>query len=324
MALPKQVQRQAEAIAEFDKQQVAAVEVGEAANAGTPETPPEVAPTPPVSAPASPTPAPPEPPSDAQQWEQRYRTLQGMFAQETRNLHAQVATLKDQLAELVQAKQRETPPAAPTALVTEQDTEAFGSDLIDMARRVAREEFGAREAQYIGRIAALETQVKQQVGEVQQTQQQTSREGFFAKLETAVPNWEQVQATPECQQWLASRMPGATFTWNDVLVDAAGEFNAERAAEVFTAFFAAHGSKQPSPTPRPAPPARAALSRQVSPPRAASAAPVPTDAKRVFTSAEYEQESMRVVRLNKQGQYAEATQIENELNAALMEGRLRP
>lgn len=326
MALPKQVQRQAEALAEYDRQQAESQAPDPAAPPETPpDNPPQPAPTATVSVLPSQTPAAPETPpqSDAQQWEQRYRTLQGMFAQETRSLHAQVAELRGQLAATTaQVKQRDVPPVTPaTPLVTEQDTEAFGSDLVDMARRVAREEFGLREAQYIGRIAALEAQVSQQVGEVQQTQQQSSRETFFAKLEAAVPNWEQVQATPECQQWLASRMPGAAFTWNDVLVDAAAQFDAARATEVYKAFLAVHGVKPPPP--RAATP-RADLSRQVSPPRAASTNSVPSNVKRVYTSAEYEQESMRVIRLNKQGQYAEAEQIENELNAALMEGRLQP
>jgi len=324
MALPKQVQRQADAITEYDRQQAEAIEGATAQPPEDPEAPP--AQPAPSSVVAMPSPAPATAqPADAQ-WEQKYRTLQGMFSQETRNLHNQIRTLSDELTALRdQVKQRDTPPAPPTTLITEKDTEAFGADLVDMARRVAREEFGTRESSYLGRIAQLEEQVTQQVGAVQQNQQQSSREGFFAKLESVVPGWEQMQVTEACQQWLASRIPGAGFTWNDVLVDAAEKFDAARAIEVFQTFRAAHAPQPPQrATPNPAAQRRAELSRQVTPPRVASSPAQLPGERRIYSAAEYESETLRAIRLNKTGKYDEATQIETDLNAALMEGRIRP
>jgi hypothetical protein len=46
--------------------------------------------------------------------------------------------------------------------------------------------------------------------------------------------------------------------------------------------------------------------------------------RRIYSAAEYESETLRAIRFNKTGKYEEATQIETDLNAALMEGRIRP
>jgi hypothetical protein len=330
MALPKAVQKQAEEVAAYDK----AME--EAANAAQPQ-PPESTETPPqqpalaaVEPPASIAPAPVTPPVEPQrddgQWEQKYRTLQGMFARETGNLRTELRQSNeriDALQQQLQNRQQQpaTPPEPKAKLVTEKDSEAFGADLIDMARRVAREEFGEREDAYIQRIETLTTQLTQQVGQVRETQYATSRDQFFGTLAAAFPNWEAVQASEACQKWLGSKVPGANFLWNDMLVDAAEKLDSARAIEVFQAF----AQTQPR-APQPAPAAtgrKSELSRQVTPAKSGGAASVPNE-KRTYTAKEYEAESMQIVRLTKAGRHDEAMVIENELNAALLEGRLKP
>ena len=323
MALPKAVQKQVEDVAAFDKAQE------EAANPAQPQQPedPQQPTLQVVEPPASTAPAPATPPVDQRRddgvWEQRYRTLQGMFGRETQSLRDALRESNERIDAL--SRQQQQAPAAPpeprARLVTEKDSEAFGADLVDMARRVAREEFGEREQAYIERINALTTQLTQQVGEVRETQHASSRDTFFSTLAARFPNWEAVQATEACQKWLGSKVPGANFLWNDVLVDAAEKLDAARAIEVFTAY----AQTQPrAPQPAPAPSSRRnELSRQVTP--AKSAGPALTQGeKRTYTAKEYEDASMQIVRLMKAGRLDEATQIENELNAALLEGRLRP
>jgi hypothetical protein len=322
MALPKAVQKQAEDVAAYDK----AIE--EAAAAAQPQQPEgeEPAPQPTlqvVEPPASTAPAPATPPVEPRRddgWEQKYRTLQGMFAHETQQLRDALRQATERI-DALQKQHPATPPEPKAKLVTEKDAEAFGADLVDMARRVAREEFGDREEAYIERINTLTAQLTQQVGQVRETQQATSRDSFFGNLAAAFPNWEAVQASEACQKWLGSKVPGANFLWNDVLVDAAEKLDAARAIEVFTAFTAT----QPR-APQPAPAAagrRSELSRQVTPAKSGGPASVPSE-KRTYTAKEYEAESMQIVRLMKAGRHDEATVIENELNAALLEGRLKP
>jgi hypothetical protein len=326
MALPKVVQKQVEDIAAYDK---AVEEANTNAQPQQPEGEQQPAPAPQpqlavVEPPASTAPAPATPPVEPRHddggWEQKYRTLQGMFGRETQALRD---ALRDSNARIdaLQTKQPATPPEPKARLVTEKDSEAFGADLIDMARRVAREEFGEREEAYIERINALTTQLTQQVGQVRETQYATAKDGFFGTLTAAFPNWEAVQASEACQKWLGSKVPGANFLWNDVLVDAAEKLDPARAIEVFQAY----AQTQPR-APQPAPAAtgrKSELSRQVTPAKSSGAATLPSE-KRTYTAKEYEAESMQIVRLMKAGRHDEATQIENELNAALLEGRLKP
>lgn len=329
MALPKAIQEQANAIAAMEQQATAAPT--EPASPGTaPPTPaapaaneaqaldPAATATPP-----EPAAAPPEPKADEALWEQRYRTLQGMFSRETRTLHAKVQELEEKLAAKPAAPAE---PAAPATSVTPKDAEAFGEDLIDLARRIARDEFGAREATYVNRIEQLEAQLTKQVGEVRQTQQASASELFFERLTAAVPTWERMQETPECQQWLAARVPGFAFTWNDALQNAAAQLDVQRAVEIFGTFIAAHPKFAPPRAAAPAakPQVNQELARQVTPQKTSSPAPAASSNTRVYTSAEYAAESDRVIRLSKAGKFDEAAQIEQQLNAALMEGRIRP
>jgi hypothetical protein len=246
-----------------------------------------------------------------------------MFSRETQQLREALRQSNERIDALQQVQKQPpaTPPEPKAKLVTEKDSEAFGADLIDMARRVAREEFGEREAGYIQRIDTLTTQLTKQVGEVRETQYATSRDQFFGTLAAAFPNWEAVQASEACQKWLGSKVPGANFLWNDMLVDAAEKLDSARAIEVFQAF----AQTQPrAPQPAPAPSGRKSeLSRQVTPAKSGGAASVPSE-KRTYTAKEYEAESMQIVRLTKAGRHDEAMVIENELNAALLEGRLKP
>jgi hypothetical protein len=321
MALPKAVQKQADEVAAYDEAMKEAAAAA-AAQPSQPENPEPQQPTlqvvePPQSTASEPATPPVEPRRDDGQWEQKYRTLQGMFARETQSLRDALRESNARIDALQAKQQQPATPAEPKArLVTEQDSEAFGADLIDMARRVAREEFGEREQAYIAKIEAL----TQQVGQVHETQHASSRDQFFGALAARFPNWEAVQASEPCQKWLGSKVPGANFLWNDVLVDAAEKLDAARAIEVFTAY----AQTQPrAPQPAPASGRRSELSRQVTPAKSGGPALTPTE-KRTYTAKEYEAESMQIVRLMKAGRHDEAKLIEDELNAALLEGRLKP
>lgn len=328
MGLPKQVQAQVEQAAQIEQQLAAERAAQQPPPEGAeapPDTPPVAVETPPEpTAPPVTTAQPTSPPVVEQKpvdglWEQKYRTLQGMFSRETQQLREQLLTVNQQLATVMKERQEREAPK-PSPLVTEKDVEAFGGDLIDMARRVAREEFGTREQAYVDKIAQLEAQVQKQFGDVQQSQQASSREIFFSKLTQAVPTWRELEQTDAAQQWLASRVPGASFTWNDVLVNAAQRFDSDAAIEVFNTFSA---TQPRAAEPQPASRARSELSRQVTPQKSNAAPPV-SAAKRNYNSADYEAESMRIIRLSKQGKFDEAAAIEQELNAALQEGRVRP
>lgn len=330
MALPKQVQAQADALEQFERQ------VAAAAQPKSDEPPPTPPKDPEGSAPApAPAPAPAEPPKptddDSATWRQRYLSLQGQYNSQVPALQQQVQTLTDSVAQLTQqlrTKEAPAPAPAPEAdLVTKKDVDAFGEDLVDLARRIAKEEFGKRETKYIERIEALQGQLaeaKGQVGEVVESTAKTANERFFETLDARLPGWDKVQATAECQEWLGSRIPGTTATWDVALKDAAARRDVKTVMEVFDAFFAKHPNLNPkAEAPAPAP-AKQELQRQVAPSKSTASAPSVQQGQRTYTGAEYQAESNRLMRLMQQGKIDEANRLEAELNAALAERRVVP
>lgn len=333
MALPKQVQAQADALEQYERQVAEARSAQQPKPAEAPNNPPK---DPEASAPApAPAPAPAEAPKpsddDSSTWRQRYLSLQGQYNSQVPALQQQVHTLTDSVAQLTQqlkAKEAPAPATEPDAeLVTRKDVDAFGEDLVDLARRIAKEEFGKRESKYIKQIEALQGQLaeaKGQVGEVVETTAKSANERFFETLDARLPGWDKVQATAECQEWLGTRIPGTAVTWDAALKEAARARDVKAVLEVFEAFFEKHPTLNPkAPAPAPAP-TKQELQRQVAPSKSAAAAPSVSSSKRVYTGAEYQAESNRLMRLMQQGKAAEVAQLEGELNAALAEGRVVP
>lgn len=329
MPLPKQVQAQADALAAFEKQVQ-----GEPKPTEQPLTDPPKDPQDSVPAPA---PAPVDPPKpaddDSATWRQRYLSLQGQYNSQVPALQQQVQTLMESVGRLTdQLKAREAPPPqpeTPAELVTKKDVEAFGEDLVDLARRIATEEFGKRESKYIRQIEALQGQLaeaKGKVGEVVESTAKSAREVFFEKLDGRLPGWDEVQRTAECQQWLGTRIPGTTATWDAALKEAASRLDVKTVLEVFEVFFKAHPDLDPNkPAPAPAPStAKQELQRQVAPSKSTATAPAAAQGKRVYTGAEYTAESNKLLRLMQQGKVDEVARLQAELDAALSEGRVTP
>jgi pyruvate/2-oxoglutarate dehydrogenase complex dihydrolipoamide acyltransferase (E2) component len=322
MPMPKQLQDQQAFSEEFDRQ------VKEAQTQPEPTPPPEPQPAAPAPQPA---PAPAPQPDADDVWKQRYLSLQGMFNSTVPQLQQQLKDLQAELAKSREAKPPEPPPKPQGKLVTDADVQAFGGDLIDVIRRGAQEQLEALQERHTAEITALRTELakaQQGVTQVSEVQTKSVRDQFFSTLESRIPQWEQIQGTAECQNWLGSRVPGTQNTWNDALIYAAERFDVESVAEVFGEFFSRYPALNPAaakaPAPAPAPRNREELNRQVTPPKSHAATPTPSGDKRTYSGHEYEVESMKIVRLTQQGKAKEAAALDAELNAALAEGRVRP
>lgn len=333
MGLPAQIQRQVDEAENLQKQlyeQPAAQPADEKPAEPSQETQPVTQETP-----AEPVVEEVKPSQDDEyaRLEQRYKSLQGMWQSAEARLRAaddKVSQLTTQIADLTK-KLEVTPQPTTTpeqkSLVTDKDAEAFGTDLIDLARRVATEQFGQREQQLLSHITRLENALEQQnrkIGSVEQTQAQTAQDRFYGTLDSSLAQWEALQATPECQTWLASRVPGTPYTWNQALNDAAREFDAPRALEVFDTFLKAHPQMDPRVKQQPVKQERKPeLSRQVAPSKSGASTSAPTG-KKTYSIPEYEAGMRQVIQLGKARQYEAATELENELTAAYAEGRVTP
>src|SRR6478609_3792282 len=154
--VPEAVQRQAAEMEALD---------AEMAGGETPDTQPPV-----TEPPAEP---PPSAPPAAEDWQHKFQTLQGKYNAEVPSLRNQVAQLSQQIADL-QAARPATPAPAPAAapqpakkLVTDEDTETYGDDLIGLMRRVVAETDDGERAKLQGEIAELRKQMAAQASQVE-------------------------------------------------------------------------------------------------------------------------------------------------------------
>ena len=158
MSLPRAIQQQVEAADSLVAQ------INGQTGGDPPETAENPANNPAISQPADP-PQPisqetePKPaPVPEETWERKYLTLKGMYDAEVPRLHAQLREVNTQVQTLIaenaaaKARTPEPAPAPAQTLITEQDREAFGPDLLDLIERATEQKLAGYRQQ--------ETQIK--------------------------------------------------------------------------------------------------------------------------------------------------------------------
>lgn len=322
MALPKQVEKQLQEIEAIERSIAAPQEAAPAETTAEPSAPApstdEGQPTETVVQ-QQPEPAP-EPTED---WKLKYERLHGKFNAEVPRLHQQNKELVNQLnamqAQIEELRQARTAPEpAEERLVTQQDEEAFGADMIDLQRRVTREvmrEFVTPLQQELklrdAKIAQLEQTLTQTGGEV-------ATMSFEQKLNLAVPNFDQINTDPKWIAWLDETDPFtgeprrayAEYVYNNGFVD-----KVKQVVDLYQSMTA-----EPAPTQRNQ--RQTELQRQVQPARTATTPAQSTEA-RVYTEAEIGRLFDKVSVLNRQGKFEEASTLEAELDSAYLQGRVR-
>lgn len=338
--LPDSIQRQ------IDEADILAAELGqtppsEEVAGAEPEPQPDPTPEPEITPEPTPEPEPqpepaPAPDPEPDKWEARYRTLQSKYDAEVPRLSQQNAQLGDQLSAIQQQmvdlteklnRQPETPEATDTPLISEKDESEFGADLIDMTRRVSREELGKISGQ-LNQLASDVSALKTQLETVGSQAHQTTAQIFDGRLLALVPDWETVNTEPEWIKWLEQVDPLSGTTRQQQLNFAHAQLNADRVAAFFTAYKDTLAPPPPpadDPTPPPLPSPEADLSRQVTPGNSRDSRPaedqlVPEE--RIWTEAEIQQalDPRNLKQLNS----AQVTQLMNEIDAAAATGRVQP
>ena len=332
MGIPKQVQRDLDEVAEYERQLTAptdpAVETSPASTEPSLTAPAE----PKLAVVPEPTVAMPTQLSDRDLLalsEQKYRTLEGKYNAEVPRLHAQVKDLGFQVQTLTQAveqaKQPQTPTPTQTAqerLVTAEDEESFGKDLIDVQRRVALEAI----RDHVEPLKVEITKRDERIVQLEQTLQKTGGEvatmSFEQKLSMQVPDFTQINVDPK---WIAfldevdpytnePRRHYAEFVYSNGDVD-----KLKRIVDFYRT-----QAGQPTPQSEVRQQRQTELERQVTPSRTTTpATTVPTQNTRVYTEAEMNQQFNAVRQLNIAGKYEEAAKLEADLSEAYMQGRVR-
>lgn len=321
MALPKNVQRQlaeAEALQQGLQEQAAnapqnvVLDVSALAAAAP-------APAPAPAAPSIPAPAPTPAPASAEDWQQRFKTLQGMynadaakFATQLKVYQAQLSTMGEQIQALTEAAKAK--PAEP-AKVDPRDASQFGEDLVEMVNRYAtrafeqmRAEFGQYAQSLDGRVKELEARVTGVSGQTAETLKQI----FYADLTKSVPEWRQINQMPQWLEWLGEEDELYGMTRQDALDDAHGKLDAKRVTAIFNRFKTDVLVRQPN------------LETQMAPPSGASASPAPAQATapQMISAQVINQLYLDFAKGKYKGREDEFARLEAEINMAIAQGRV--
>jgi hypothetical protein len=318
MALPRVIQEQVEQADAFIAQMTGQTDQTETAPQTDIEPQPDPdTPTQPVSQENEPKPAPvPE-----ETWERKYLTLKGMYDAEVPRLHSQMREMNQQvqglIAEAATAKAQQPKPEPVTAktLITEQDKEAFGSDLLDLIDRATEQKLaGNRDLEV--QLRAEINELKGKLGTVTERQGVSDKDRYEATLGSQVPDWEAMNIDQGFLTWLAEVDPVYGVPRQYALTNAYESLDANRTATIFKQYKATL-----APTQRPQ--ANRELQRQVAPTRShTSPAPTTSSAdKRLYTTSDID--SFYTEWRRGMIDEAEAVQIERDIHAAINEGRIR-
>jgi len=308
---------------------------------------PPPAPVPPadVTPPAPPAdvapPAPPAdvtPPADADippaQWEHRYRSMKGRHDAQVQingQMQEQMALLGDELVRtqnMMMASPQRQPqaPAPKQTLITPEDTQNYGQDLIDLTRRAA-----------LDAVTPQLTALEQENQRLTQRLTKQSQMGVVQTLDQQIPNWREINNDIRFKRWLSLPDIYSGVVRKQTLDAAYQAASAPRVLAFFKGFIADEaivaGNATPDPTQieQPTPPApRVAavpLERLAAPGRARPAggndAPnVPAD-KPVFTRHQITAFYDDVRRGVYAGREPEKAAFERSIFAAQNDGRIR-
>jgi len=218
-------------------------------------------------------------PADSE-WETKYKVLQGKYNAEVprlqgnlRDLQTHVDRLQGAMSVLQTAPAQQEAPAAkkPVSNVKPEEVEEYGADFIDMIERAALQRVAPQMAEMQNTIQNLMGQLSGQVNNVVQKQNVTDEQRFFARVGDAVPNWREINVTPEWLSYLNEPDPMTGITRQVYLDDARHSMDAGRVVNIFKAFTGNTTVSEPAPNSAPKP--SDALARQVQPGRAKAATP---------------------------------------------------
>lgn len=281
---------------------------------------------------------PPAPPQD--DWQHRYRTLQGKYDSEIPHLRSQVQQLENLIASMQTAPRAPDPPAQQPAEVEipEDDYTTYGPDFVDSTRRWARAEVQRD----------LQAQ-QQQIAELRAHQERQSENHVKDRVRAELDRdpelagrWLSLDTDAGFNSWLQELDPFSGARRLDMLRAAYASGDSLRTGRFFKAYLQEHTdygqpvSGYPPQTPIPnggyTPnggyqngngAGRVDLASFAAPGRANGATPGPgAPERRIWTNRDIQAFYDGRIRGRYRGREAEADRIERDILAAAAEGRI--
>jgi hypothetical protein len=324
--LPKAIQEELELAEAIEKQIAAEVATPNKGNTDQPKADPAQFPAPEVAETVTePTPQQAETVSQGDDgYKQKFEVLTGKYNAEVPRLHQQLkeqSSALDRLqAEMESLKAKPVEPEIPKeSLVTSKDEDTFGSDLIDLARRVTKDEVGV----VLQRIGQVESMLKniaelpRRVDQVVQQQAENQEQRFWGTVSQQIPDWTSVDSDPRWIEWLNLTPPFALKSYRELASDAIQAGQAGPIVELVKAWKQQAGIATANATQANN---KQELARQVAPTKQAGSQ-VP-QGKKIWTAAEYERVFDPRL-LGGEMSEAEIEALQAEADLAVQEGRVK-
>ena len=291
--------------------------------------------TPPVqelAADSAPVPAPEPTPDEqgegnqAEDWQQKYQTLQGMYNADVPRLTAQNQELAGritQMEQLIATMQvaQPVPTPEPQTTLTAEEVDEYGES-IDIMRKVSEEAAGSVRQQ----LTELQQTVRQMQGavlprveQIASQQAQTVEQNFWADLTNLVPNWRDINGNEDFQNWLLETDPLSGLTRQTYLDDAQRIMDPSRVASFFESWLQLSGTATAQPN-RTA--ATSELEKQVTPGRSRNTGAPQGKEQKTYTPRDITKFFADVRTGKFKGKEEERDKIERDIFAAQREGRI--
>ncbi len=241
------------------------------------------------------------------------------------SMQEQMSQLGDELVRTQALLRGQAPEQQPrqnnARLITPEDEQAYGPELIDLARRAAAEQLGPEIEQLRHENQSLQKRVTS-----------TAQKEVRQTLDQIVPNWRAVNKSPEFKQWLSLRNVYTGEVRQQMLNAADAAADAPKVAAFFKDFLRegiATGQVTPAPQLEQPPAPRIAavpLETLAAPGRARPASgesPASPADKPIFTRLQVQSFYANVRRGAYAGREAEKANHEAQIFAAQNEGRIR-
>lgn len=332
MAIPEQVRKQSEAVAKLyedlnpDQTAAPAADEGDVSATTAPAD---------GTAPAAAAPSPAEQrrvgtTDEDLTYEQRWRSLQGMYNADTTRLRAENTQLNQRVTQLEQLiASLSAPSQAPAAqtvadrLITDKDVEEYG-DSIEVMRRAAREEVTGTQREIADLkkvIAQLQANIVPKVDSVVQRQALNAEQAFWSDLTAQVPDWREINADQQFHSWLLEVDPLAGVPRQSFLDAAQGQLDANRVAGFFKTWQSLSGNSVAQQTRNTA---TTQLEKQIAPGRGRTSAAVTTGGEtKVYSRGDVAKFFDDVRKGLYKGREQERDRIERDIFAAQRDGRIR-
>lgn len=259
-------------------------------------------------------------------YEQRYKSLQGMYNAEVPKLHAERRELSARVTHLETLLASLNTPAAkpvdaPARQVTDSDIAEYG-DSIDVMRRVSREEASSAQQridQLEAMVRQMQTTVIPRIEQVASRQAVSADQQFWADLTMTVPDWQSINAQPAFQSWLLEVDPMSGLSRQTYLEDAQRNLDASRVATFFRTWT---GNAGPAVAQPQVSAASSELQRQVAPGRGKSGAPVQGSDRKTYSRTDIATFFDDVRKGAYKGREEERARIERDIFAAQRDERI--